>query len=241
MFARGAKLFVCLLWSAFLAAQSPPSTELQSKLAEKEKTLGPNHPEVAAAWNDLAIAYQKEGKASAAESSEQKAVSIFQKSLGEYQPDTATAVNNWADILAANGKMDDALPLYNRSIDIKYKTLGPDHPDLAKTYIGLGAALAKQRKYDEALSLYQRALDILVRSLGPEELGTGEALLNVADTTAAKGNMSLARAYLARIREIFNKHASTCPPGAQAPTSDNCRRLARLRDGTLQLEAKVGP
>lgn len=69
---------------------------LNDALAIREKTLGENHPAVAATLNNLAVLYGKRGKYKEAEPLCKRALDIREKVLGREHPDVAKQLNNLA-------------------------------------------------------------------------------------------------------------------------------------------------
>lgn len=69
---------------------------MNDALAIREKTLGENHPAVAATLNNLAVLYGKRGKYKEAEPLCKRALEIRQKVLGKEHPDVAKQLNNLA-------------------------------------------------------------------------------------------------------------------------------------------------
>ena len=103
----------------------------QRALAIGEKTLGPEHPNLAIRLNNLAMLYQATGRYAEAEPLYQRALAIGEKTLGPEHPDLATWLNNLAVLYQDTGRYAEAEPLYQRAIAIGEKALGPEHPDLA--------------------------------------------------------------------------------------------------------------
>lgn len=62
---------------------------LNDALAIREKTLGSNHPAVAATLNNLAVLYGKRGRYKEAEPLCKRALEIRERVLGENHPDVA--------------------------------------------------------------------------------------------------------------------------------------------------------
>lgn len=69
---------------------------LNDALAIREKTLGENHPAVAATLNNLAVLYGKRGKYKDAEPLCKRALEIRENVLGKNHPDVAKQLNNLA-------------------------------------------------------------------------------------------------------------------------------------------------
>jgi tetratricopeptide (TPR) repeat protein len=101
---------------------------LQRALAIDEKTLGPNHPEVATSLNNLANLYYYQGKYEQAEPLFQRAIAIGEKGLGPEHHTLATRLNNLATLYHDQGKYEQAELLFQHAIAIYMKTFGPHHP-----------------------------------------------------------------------------------------------------------------
>ena len=81
---------------------------LNDALAIREKTLGENHPAVAATLNNLAVLYGKRGKYKDAEPLCKRALEIREKVLGSDHPDVAKQLNNLALLCQNQGKYEEA-------------------------------------------------------------------------------------------------------------------------------------
>mmetsp|Transcript_4240 Transcript_4240/g.13993 ORF Transcript_4240/g.13993 Transcript_4240/m.13993 type:complete len:96 (+) Transcript_4240:346-633(+) len=66
-----------------------------------EKTLGPNHPNLAIRLNNLAGLLEAQGLYTQAKPLYERAIEIDEKALGPDHPDLATALNNLAELLRA--------------------------------------------------------------------------------------------------------------------------------------------
>jgi tetratricopeptide (TPR) repeat protein len=66
-----------------------------------EKALGPNHPDVAAALNNLAGLYRAQGAYERARPLFERALAVWEKALGPEHPDTKTARRNLAALRRA--------------------------------------------------------------------------------------------------------------------------------------------
>jgi tetratricopeptide (TPR) repeat protein len=91
--------------------------------------LGPEHPETAAAVNNLASVLHAQGDLAGAQPLYKRALEIAENALGPEHPNTAMALSNLAALLYAQGDLAGALPLYERALAIYEKKLGPEHPD----------------------------------------------------------------------------------------------------------------
>jgi Flp pilus assembly protein TadD len=94
---------------------------LNRSLAIAEKKLGPDHPDVAQALNNLAAVYGKQGRSADAERLFKRSLAVFEKTLGANHPDVAGVLNNLAALYKAQGRTADAEPLFKRSAAIRAK------------------------------------------------------------------------------------------------------------------------
>jgi tetratricopeptide (TPR) repeat protein len=118
-----------------------------------EKTLGPDHPEVASALNDLAELYRTQGRYAEAEPLYQRSLGIREKTLGPGHPDVAATLNGLALLYQAQGLYAKAEPLYRRALAILEKTLGPEHPHVAIVWNNLAELNRAQGRGAEADAL----------------------------------------------------------------------------------------
>src|SRR5271157_1511679 len=141
-------------------------------LAINEKTLGPNHPLVAAGLNNLATLLYAKGDYAGAEPLYRRALAIQEKALGQDHPSVAIDLNNLASLLYHKGDYVGAEPLFRRAVAIDEKALGPDHPDVARDLNNLALLLQAKGDYARAEALFRRALGICEKVLGPDHQHT---------------------------------------------------------------------
>ena len=70
----------------------------QRTLTIREKSLGPDHPDVAVSLNNLAELYRAQGRYADAEPLHKRALTIREKALGPDHPDVALSLNNLAGL-----------------------------------------------------------------------------------------------------------------------------------------------
>ena len=87
-------------------------------LAITEKSLGPDHPNVATALNNLAGLLRATNRLSQAEPLYRRALTIDEKSFGPHHPEVAADLNNLAGWLAAANRLSEAEPLHRRAMAI---------------------------------------------------------------------------------------------------------------------------
>jgi tetratricopeptide (TPR) repeat protein len=102
-------------------------------LAIAETTLGPNHPTVAAIFQNLGILEHRRERLASAESFARQSLDIRERTVGPDHPHVATSAGVLAGILQAQGKFDDAASLYGRALTIFERWFGPEHHEVVTT------------------------------------------------------------------------------------------------------------
>ncbi len=148
-------------------------------LAIGEKTLGPNHPEVAIAVNNLAALLKATNRLAEAEPLMRRTLAIWEKGFGPDHPQVATGLNNLALLQQATNRLAEAEPLMRRALEIDQKS-GPDHPSVARDLINLAQLLRVTNRLAEAEPLMRRALAIDEKAYGPDHPDVAIDLNNLA-------------------------------------------------------------
>jgi CHAT domain-containing protein len=161
---------------------------LEEAVALYEKSLGPQHPFVGQALNNLAELLRAAGEPDEARECYQRSLEILEQAYGPEHPEVGVTLDNLADLHEAGGDDTEAEALYARAIAIREEALGPQHPDVAESLLSLGLLLAKSGQSAEALGLLERALSIREESLGPAHPQVSEALAGLAAVVAAIGD-----------------------------------------------------
>jgi len=170
-----------------------------------EKALGPEHPDVAASLNNLALLYHRQGRYAEAEPLYRRALEIREKVLGPEHPGVATSLNNLAALYYSQGRYAEAEPLYRRAREILEKALGPEHPDVAASLNNLALLYDSQGRYAEAEPLLRRAREIREKTLGLEHPNVATSLNNLAELYRAQGRYAEAEPLYRRALEISEK------------------------------------
>jgi tetratricopeptide (TPR) repeat protein len=86
-----------------------------------EKALGPEHPGVATAINNLAVLYQELGRPAEAEPLATRALAIREKAFGPNNPQLANTIHNLAELYRTLGRNAEADALNKRAEAIRQK------------------------------------------------------------------------------------------------------------------------
>lgn len=122
-----------------------------------ERTLGPEHPDVATAINNLALLHYTQGNHGAAEPLYKRALAIDEKALGADHAGVATDLNNLALLYKKQGNLPAAEPLLKRALSIKEKLFDPGHPSLTTGLRNYAAVLRALDRVAEARIYEERA------------------------------------------------------------------------------------
>ena len=156
----------------------------QRSLAIYEKALGPDHPEVATALNNLAVLYEDQGRYGEAEPLYQRSLAIAKKALGPDHPDVATALNNLAELYKSQGRYDDAEPLYQRALAIYERALGPEHPDVGTALRNLAGLYFATSDWAKAAEYGRRSTNVIMRRAERGTAVVGKALIGKGQSEA---------------------------------------------------------
>jgi CHAT domain-containing protein/tetratricopeptide (TPR) repeat protein len=178
---------------------------LERVQAIRGKVLGEEHPDTAAAFNNVAYTLKAQGRYKEAETGYQKALAIRRKVLGEEHPSTAVSCNNLAANLDAQGRYKEAEAGYQKALAIYRKVHGEEHPATALSYNNVAYNLNVQGRYKEAEESYKKALAIYRRVLGEEHPETARTYDNAALNLNAQGRYKEAEEGLRKALDIYRK------------------------------------
>ncbi|MGH7187049.1 MAG: tetratricopeptide repeat protein, partial [Pseudomonadota bacterium] len=111
---------------------------LQRALDIREKTQGPEHPDLGPILSNLAGLRIAADDYAAAEQLYRRAFAIYQK-LPDIGEALAQIVNSIAGIYYVQGRYGDAEPLYRKALNLREAVLGENHPDVASSVNNLAS------------------------------------------------------------------------------------------------------
>ena len=161
-------------------------------LAIFEKAMGPEHPDAAAAANNLALVYDAKGDYAKAEPLYLRSLAFLEKTFGPEHAEVAYTLNALATLYRQTSDYAKAERSYQRSLAIYEKAHGPEHADVATVLNNLAGLYRETGDYVKAEPLYLRSLSIREKALGPEHLDVGTSLNNLALLYDAKGDYAKA-------------------------------------------------
>jgi serine/threonine-protein kinase len=122
-----------------------------------EQTLGPDHPSVAEALNNLGVALGSAGRHADALSTHERSLALRDKLYGPDSIESANARNGVGLALVELGRAGEAVATLERSLAIRDRVEGPP-ADLAEARFALARAIAETDR-KRAQSLATQALD----------------------------------------------------------------------------------
>jgi tetratricopeptide (TPR) repeat protein len=167
--------------------------------------VGPDHPDVATALNNLAELYRAQGRYDAAELLLQRIHRLQEAASGGDHPDVGVTLNNLALLYEGQGRYADAEPLYQRALAITERALGSLHPEISVRLNNLAEMYRLQRRYSNAEPLYQRAIAIAETAFGPNHPSIGTTLNNLAIFYESQGRYAEAERLYQRALSIAEK------------------------------------
>jgi CHAT domain-containing protein len=130
-------------------------------LAIREKSLGPNHLDVAVSLDNIVDLICDDDRYAEAEPLARRSLAIRQAALGQAHPLVADSLNNLAVILDNEKRPQEAEPLLKQALDIRLRALGEAHPDVANSYNNLGGHYLDLKDWQRAYDAFGRAATIL--------------------------------------------------------------------------------
>jgi serine/threonine protein kinase/tetratricopeptide (TPR) repeat protein len=162
-------------------------------LALIQRTLGPDHYNVAETYSNLAHIYFYQAKYAEALDSYQRGSAILMRTLGPDHPGIANTMVSQAAVYGVKGEHERALAILDRACAILARVQA-DSPELANIHNNMGNELLALGRPREALERYQLALDDWQKRIGSSH-ETVSALDNMGDAELALGKPNEALRY----------------------------------------------
>ncbi len=150
-----------------------------SVLKDRERVLGPEHPDTIDSMTDLSTAYHRLGRFAEAEDQERRIIAIRTRVWGADHPSTLAAKANLAVDLGAQEKMQESERLNRELLTERLRIFGPDHPATLESMRNL----ANDRRgpdYEESERLDEQILASRRRTQGIDHADTQDALSQLA-------------------------------------------------------------
>ncbi len=124
------------------------------------KLVGPTHPLVAMALNNLGLDAEAQGQLDQAEAYYRESITLLETTLGADHPRVAIALTNFGATLQAEHKSAEALAAFQRALVINDHRFGPSYVDSFDALLGEGKSLTSLGRPNDALAPIEKALEI---------------------------------------------------------------------------------
>jgi tetratricopeptide (TPR) repeat protein len=199
----------------------------EAALALWRRTLGTDHPHVAAALNNLGVVHSALNDFPRARRCHQEALAIRRRTLGEADPAVAESLNNLGVVCRALGEAEAAEECHAEAVELWRRTRGEAHPDLALGLTNLGHALRERGAHAAARDCHERALAVRNAVFGSGHPAVAESLSHLGVIASETGMAAAARQLHERALAI--RIAALGPQHRQVAESRNNLGVA-LRD-----------
>jgi tetratricopeptide (TPR) repeat protein len=153
----------------------------------RSRTLGSDHPALAADQAALAAILDALGRSEEAEVLFRQAIDAFTRRYGPRHYEVAPNLNNLAAVRFRLGDVDEARLLWERALELKRELLGERHPEVASTLVNLGVLASTLGDEDRARSLFEQALELLGSDVGRDHPVYRAATRSLAKLEATDG------------------------------------------------------
>jgi tetratricopeptide (TPR) repeat protein len=165
-----------------------------------QRSLAPQHPAVAAAWNNLGQARRFQGDYLEAEHAYREAMERWERVVGPGHPSVARVMLNLGALYHERGREAGAETLYRNAAAIFETAFGTDHFLALIARNELADVLRAQRRFTEADSLSAETLAGLTRALPAGDARQFQALKNRWRLLRDTGRVREAGALVDRLR-----------------------------------------
>ena len=175
--------------------------------------LGPAHPTVSTALNNVGTVLESMGRYDEALARFSEALALDENNYGPDHPNIAHQLNNICVALLKKGDAEQALGPCERALAIRERALGPRSLAAADSLENIGIAHGKLGRFDDEAAAYKRALEIRTERLGAEHPKTADSVHCLGESLQRRGQPGLAlehfrRALAAREASLGEHHAN---------------------------------
>ncbi|MFZ4131763.1 tetratricopeptide repeat protein [Streptomyces cellulosae] len=182
--------------------------------AERERLLGPDHPDTLASRYEVAFTLSRTGRPADALRAYKAVAEARIRVVGPDHPGTLAARQEMGYVLAQLGRPADAHRVYLSVLEARERTMGPDHPDTLRCRHNLAFNLSRLGRLEDAHATACEVAEARARVLGPEHPDTLVTRCEVAYVLGRLGRWKEAlETYrdvaVIRIRVLGPDHADT--------------------------------
>ncbi|MET7273744.1 serine/threonine-protein kinase [Streptomyces flaveolus] len=186
------------------------ASELHRAVAgERERLLGPDHPDTLASRYEIAFTLSRTGRAADALRAYKRVAEARIRILGADHADTLAARQEMAYVLGRLGRHADAHQVYTAVLADRERTMGADHPDTLRCRHNLAFNLGRLGRPEDAHRMAREVAEARARVLGPEHPDT---LVTRYEVAYALGRLGRWQEALETYREVADARARALGP-----------------------------
>jgi tetratricopeptide (TPR) repeat protein len=159
----------------------------EALLDDRERVLGPSHPDVLATRNDLALTYVQAGRCDDAIAIYSDLLPERTRVLGADHPETLSTRNNLGMAYHDAGRTAEAIATYELLLADRVRIIGPKHPKTLTTRNNLANSYRQAGRLEEAVAMLETLLADREDILGSRHPGTLMTRNNLANAYRQSG------------------------------------------------------
>ncbi|MEM7584519.1 MAG: serine/threonine-protein kinase [Acidobacteriota bacterium] len=236
-----ADAFSGLAWVVRLLGR-PEEAEPMLRQALKlfKQHYGEIHPQIAAAWNNLANGLWQLEHWDEGDEAMHKSIEIKQELYGEIHPNIAISLGNLAGSLSRRGELDEAARLYRQAYEMRQEIFGPSHPRVAQSQAQIAEVLHRSGQLQEAEAYFQESLTIFRQHLPEDHPSFARVWRGIGAVWIDAGELDRAREALKASRDIYaQREGSPWPWRVEVLLAAIDRRQGRSEDAAGRLDAAM--
>ncbi|MFF4475336.1 tetratricopeptide repeat protein [Streptomyces sp. NPDC001599] len=177
--------------------------------AERERLLGPDHPDTLASRYEAAFTLGRTGRAADALRAYKGVAQARIRTLGADHADTLAVRQEMAYTLGRLGRHADAHQVYTSVLTARERTMGADHPDTLRCRHNLAFNLGRLGRTEDAHRMAREVAAARARVLGP---GHPDTLVTRYEVAYELGRLGRWQEALATYREVAAARARALGP-----------------------------
>lgn len=139
----------------------------RSVAAERERLLGPDHPDTLASRYEVGFTLSRTGRPGEALGEYARVAQARERVLGVDHPDTLAARQEMAYVLGQLGRHFEAHQAYTSVLAARQRAMGPDHPDTLRCGHNLAFNLSRLGRLEDSYRMAAEVAAARARVLGP--------------------------------------------------------------------------
>lgn len=193
--------------------------------AEREHTLGPDHPDTLSSRYEVGFALSRTGRPADALREFAHVARAREHALGPEHPDTLAARQEMAYVLGQLGRHLEAHQAYVSVLAARERIAGPDHPDTLRCRHNLAFNLSRLGRLEDSYRMASEVAAARTRVLGA----------NHPDTLVTRYEVAYALGQLGRWPEALQTYQEVAESRAQALGPDHPDTLAARHEVGISL------